>query len=370
MIKQTLKKHLINSRGSRLKSKLVVFESDDWGSIRIPSKEVRQQLLEKGLIKDKDPFSKYDTLETADDYTALCNVFEKFRDRNGNHPVLTANVIMNNPDFEKIAAGEFKTYYNESFLATYLNYPNSKNAFEALKKGIEQKMIVPQFHGNEHLNVSRWMKFLKEGNERYHYAFERKCFSIDEINGENRRGNLMAAYDYNNKKELQYIQSSIAEGLKQFEEVFGFKSKTTVAPCYVWDDEIEKVFHHNDVATFQGSFQQNCPIEDKGFKKKYHYSGQKNEAGQHYLVRNGLFEPSITPNIDWVSKCLESINIAFKWGKPAIIGTHRINFCSRLDENQTEQNLKDMEALLSQILQRWPEIQFIDSPSLLQFYDK
>jgi hypothetical protein len=370
MIKQTIKKHIINIRGPRIDAKVVVFESDDWGSIRMPSQEVRQQLLAKELIKDKDPFSKYDTLETAADYTALFNVFQKFKDRNGNHPVLTANVIMNNPDFEKIAASAFKTYHNESFLDTYHNYPESKNAFEALKSGMEQKMLVPQFHGHEHLNVSRWMKFLEKGNERYHYAFERKCFSIDEINGDNRRGNLMAAYDYNNKEELHYIQNSIAQGLKQFEEVFRFKSKTTVAPCYVWNDAIEKVFHHNDVSTFQGSYSQNFPVAGKGFKKKHRYSGQKNESGQRYLVRNGLFEPSIIPNIDWVSKCLESINIAFKWGKPAIIGTHRINFCSSLDENQTEQNLKDIEELLSQMLQRWPEIQFMDSHSLLHFYNK
>jgi len=365
MLKQTIKKHLINARGSRIKDKIVVFESDDWGSIRIPSKKVQQQLLEKTLIKNKDPFSKYDALETAADYYALYDVLRKFTDKKGNHPVLTANVIMNNPDFEKIAVGNFETYYAESFQETYSEYTDSKTAFSALSEGIEQRLIVPQFHGHEHLNVSRWMKFLKEGNERYHYAFERKCFAIDEINAENRRGNLMAAYDYDDEIERAYIEKSIGLGLQQFEQVFGFKSQTTIAPCYVWDTAVEKVFQESQVMTFQGSYVQNSPVRGKGFSNKYRYSGQKNEEGQHYFVRNGLFEPSLAPNVDWVSKCLESIAISFQWGKPAIIGTHRINFCSRLDEKQQQQNLIQLEHLLTQMLQRWPEIQFRDSTNLI-----
>lgn len=369
MVNQTIKKHLINIRGSRLDSRVVVFESDDWGSIRIPNNEVKQQLLDKELIKDRDSFSKYDALETSDDYFALYNVFKKFKDVKGNHPILTANMIMNNPDFAKIEAGNFEKYYCESFLETYLNYPGSNDAFKALQIGIKQGMLMPQFHGHEHLNVTRWMKLLKQGDERYHYAFARKCFSIDEVSSDNRRSNLMAAYDYNSEDELEYIQTSITNGLQQFEQLFGLNSKTTVAPCYVWDSKVEKVFQKNEVETFQGSYLQNYPIPGQMFKRKYHYSGQLNSDGQSYLVRNGLFEPSIIESADWVSKCMESISIAFKWGKPAIIGTHRINFCSRLDETKRAKNLSDLEVLLSQMLKRWPNIEFLDSATLSNIYN-
>lgn len=370
MIKQTIKKHLINSRGPRLQSKVVVFESDDWGSIRIPNHKVREDLLEQNLIKSGDPFSKYDTLETKDDYNALYDVLGSFKDIQGNCPILTANVVMNNPDFEKIARSNFTEYHNQSFVDTYLGNSNNSDLFESLENGIDRKLIVPQFHGNEHLNVMRWMKFLQEGNERYHFAFERKCFAIDEVSAENRRGNLMAAYDYKNDSELNYIKASIAEGLSQFESIFGFKSKTTVAPCYVWDTVIENVFSNEGVNTFQGSYIQNCPIIGKAFKKKYRFSGELNRQGQKYLVRNGLFEPSITSNVDWVLKCLESISIAFKWGKPAIIGSHRINFCSGLDQDQRDKNLQNLKSLLSKILQQWPEVQFLDSASLADLYNK
>lgn len=368
MLKQTIKKHLINSRGPRLQAKIVVFESDDWGSIRIPNQNVREDLLSKLLVKSSDPFSKYDTLETSDDYNALYNVLNNFQDASGNYPLITANIVMNNPDFDRIAAGNFKKYYSESFLRTYATSTNCASAFETLRNGINGKLIVPQFHCNEHLNVIRWMKFLQDGNERYRYAFERKCFAIDEVSADNRRGNLMAAYDYQNHSELNYIKESIADGLQQFENIFGFKSKTTVAPCYVWDPIVEDVFNIYGVKTFQGSFVQNCPVEGEGFKKKYRFSGQLNRLEQKYLVRNCLFEPALSSKVDWVSKCMESIMIAFKWGKPAIIGTHRINFCSGMNQNQRDENLKLLEELLKQILIRWPEVQFSDSGSLSDYY--
>jgi 6-pyruvoyl-tetrahydropterin synthase len=369
-MKATLKKHIINARGSCLNKKIVVFESDDWGAIRIPTIETRDELLQKGLIRKNDPFSKYDSLETTEDYQMLFEVLKKHTDKKGHYPVITANFILNNPDFNKIAANDFKKYYSESFKETYNNKIGSEKAWETLNKGIENQLILPQFHGSEHLNVVRWMNKLKTVDERFRFAFDKECYAIDELGNENRRQNLMAAYDYNNDSELDFVQKSIRKGLNQFEEIFGFKSLTNISPCYVWDTQVEQELLKGGVKGFQGSFLQNYPITGESFKKKYRYIGQKNKDKQLYFVRNCLFEPSLNTNIDWVSKCMESIDIAFKWGKPAIIGTHRINFSGRLDAKQRDNNLKLLEQLLTKITRKWPDVKFTDSPSLLQNYIK
>ena len=369
-MKATLKKHIINARGSRLKEKYIIFESDDWGAIRIPDNQTRKALLKKGLIRDSDPFSRFDGLETTNDYLALFEVLNKFKDSKGNHPVITANFILNNPDFTKISQGKFQKYHSESFLQTYKNYSGSEKAWDALKEGLENKFLVPQFHGSEHLNVFRWMKYLKSKDERFLFAFTQNCFAIDEIGSHNRRENLMAAYDYNSEEELDFIKSSISRGLQQFEDIFGFKSKTSIAPCYVWDKKVEQELLSGGVKGIQGSYLQNIPIPGKEFKKKYRYTGQKNIDNQCYFVRNGLFEPSIMTNVDWVSKCVQSIEIAFKWGKPAIIGTHRINFTGRLSREQRDKNLKMLEQLLFEIHKKWPEVNFTDSASMLQKYNQ
>jgi hypothetical protein len=365
-MKALLKKHIINARGSRLNKKIVVFESDDWGAIRIPSIKTRDELFERGLTRKEDPFSQFDSLETTQDYQMLFEVLKKHKDGKGQHPVITANFILNNPNFDKIAANDFKQYYNELFIETYKKYPDSEKAWEVLNKGINDQLIMPQFHGSEHLNVVRWMSKLKSGDERFRFAFEKKCYAIDDIVSKNRRQNLMAAYDYNNDSELDFVQKSIRKGLNQFEEVFGFKSLTNISPCYVWDSKVEQELLKGGVKGFQGSFLQNYPIPGESFKKKYRYNGQKNKDEQLYLVRNGLFEPSLHTNIDWVSKCMESIDIAFKWGKPAVIGAHRINFAGRLGLEQRDRNLEMLDQLLTKITKKWDKIQFISSDNLLK----
>lgn len=367
-MREILKKHIVNIRGNRLDQRYIVFESDDWGAIRIPSISAREKLLQKKLIRENDPFSRFDSLETTEDYEALFNVLKKFKNNNGKHPVFTANFILNNPDFDKIESEDFQTYHSESFKETYNSYGGSENAWDELNKGIANKLIVPQFHGSEHLNVVRWMDSLKLGNQRYHFAFKEQCYAIDEIGSHNRRENIMATYDYSSPEELEFLKNGITKGLQQFQEIFGFASTTSIAPCYVWGDIVEKELLAGGVRGFQGSFLQNSPIPGKAFQKNYRYIGQRNRDQQYYLVRNCLFEPSIHPNINWVAKCMESINIAFKWGKPAIIGTHRINYTGRLDTSQRDHNLKLLLELLVEINKKWPEANFTDSASLLQKY--
>lgn len=367
-MKDTIKKHIINARGCRLNKRLIVFESDDWGAIRIPNNKIREELLKKGLLKQNDPFSRYDTLETSEDYEALFTVLKKHKDKNGQNPIITANFILNNPDFEKIKNDNFQDYFAEPFTSTYKKIKASQDAFQVLEQGINQNLIKPQFHGSEHLNVVRWMNYLKSGDERFHSAFNKDCFAIDESSVQNRRHNLMATYDCNNEEEFAFTKKSIQSGLNQFQDVFGFNSLTSIAPCYVWDNRIEQEMFDCKVTAFQGSFLQNYPIAGKPFKKIYHYNGQKNNLKQFYFIRNGLFEPSINSNIDWVSKCMESIEIAFKWGKPAIIGTHRINFVGQMDEKRRTENLEMFDQLLFRITQKWKDIQFLSSDNLLKYY--
>ena len=364
----TLKKHLINLRGNRLKEKLIVFESDDWGSIRIPDLNTRDLLFKNHLIKENDPFSKFDTLESSEDYIELFKVLNKYKDKSGRHPIITANFIINNPNFEEIKKANFDLYISENFQETYKKHYASHDAFQILQDGITKNLIRPQYHGSEHLNAVRWMKYLKSGDERFHNAFANNCFAIDEIGDGNRRHNLMAAYDYDNDNELDFIKNNIDIGLRQFENIFGFKSLTSIAPCYVWDNQIEKQLFENKVVSFQGSFLQNYPIPGKPFKKVYHYNGQQNKMNQFYFVRNGLFEPALNSKIDWVAKCMESIEIAFKWGKPAIIGTHRINFVGQLDKHCRNRNLEMFDQLLSRITAKWKDVAFLSSDNLLKYY--
>jgi hypothetical protein len=76
-----------------------------------------------------------------------------------------------------------------------------------------------------------------------------------------------------------------------------------------------------------------------------------------------LFEPSESKS-DWVNKCFKNIEIAFRWNKPAIISTHRLNFIGSIFEENRTNNLKMLDSLLSAILIKWPEAEFISSADL------
>jgi len=91
-----------NIRGSNLSQKVIVIESDDWGSIRMPDKSTYHKLLGKGIRVDDCPYMKYDSLADDKDITSLFEVLDSVHDFNGNTPVLTANCVMANPDFDKI----------------------------------------------------------------------------------------------------------------------------------------------------------------------------------------------------------------------------------------------------------------------------
>lgn len=369
-MKQYLKKHLINCRGKRTKDKILVIESDDWGAIRIPDIKTQSLLAEKAYINLQDPFSKYDTLEDENDFEVLFSVLSKHKNKHGEHPVITANIVMANPDFQKIKADDYLSYYFEPFQKTYKSYKPHLNTYQKLKDGINQNLIYPQFHAREHLNVQIWLQRLKQKEQRFLEAFDLNCFAIDDLHEENVRGNLMASYDYQSSTDLKFIEQSIIEGLALFKEEFGFHSKSTIAPCYVWNDEVESIFKAKNVQHFQSSYLRKYNLENQlKHKRQPMYMGKKNNCQQTYAIRNVLFEPALNKNINWVDKAMESIEIAFFWDKPAVIGTHRVNYVGGLSKDNRNNSLSQLDELLYKVIKKWPEIQFLNSEELGKTYN-
>src|SRR5690554_6649173 len=157
-IKSTLSQNLINIPGFRTKRKIVVIESDDWGSIRMPSVEVYEKFIEKGFNIGNSDYNRLDTLENNDDLAMLYEVLHAHSDSLGNPAVLTANVVVGNPDFKKIKESDFQNYFVEPVSETFEKYPKRNKVFDLWREGYENRLFHPQFHGREHVNVVRWME--------------------------------------------------------------------------------------------------------------------------------------------------------------------------------------------------------------------
>lgn len=362
--KQQLTRNLQNLIGWRTNRKIVVIESDDWGTVRMGSKKTFDYFLSKGLEVDKCPYNSNDALESNEDMTQLFETLDSVKDKNGNPAILTANNIVANPDFEKIKADNYKKYHYELFTDTLKKYPQHDKVFDLYKEGIEKKVIQPQSHSREHVNVGLWLKSLQEKDEHSLLAFEQNMFSVHPSQTPKFKDEFMDAFGSNLILEEQ--KEIIKDGLYIFENIWGFKSKSFIAPSYTWNPYLEPTMNDNGVKYLQGIMVQNTHSEyyGKPIKKKYHYQGQKNKYKQRYLVRNAFFEPTMMPSFDFVGDCLNRIDIAFKRKKPAVIGSHRLNYIGFINPENRNRNLKLLSELLGKIKSNWPDVEFMSSDKL------
>jgi hypothetical protein len=363
--KQVAAKNFINARGWRTKRKLLLIESDDWGAIRMPSRKTYDYFLSKNIQVDKSYFDKYDSLESEEDLESLFEILDSFRDINGNPAVITAFSVVANPDFEKIEADKRQKYHYELITDTYKRNPYTEKSFELFREGVKKKLFYPQFHGREHINVKRWMEAINSNSIKERLAIQQHAIiSARMINDEYFYPlNYFAAFDYDEPNEQISYHQIISEGLRHFETLFGFKSLSFVAPCSIWSDYINEPLAKGYVKLQSG--QQSLPIAKKNkLKIKSKIWGSKNQLGQVHWRRNCTFEPSRNQQYDWVKRCLEEIEIAFRWGKPAVINSHRVNFIGSIFPENRTQSLEKLKSLLVQVQKRWPDVEFIDTERL------
>lgn len=360
-----IRKNLVNIPGWRTDRKIIVIESDDWGSIRMPSKEVYNLMVEKKLINENYTFAKYDALASEIDLAFLFEVLSSFKDSKNNHPVFTANCIVANPDFEKIRKHNFEEYFFEPFTLTLSKYPKHEKCFDIWKQGMSNGVFFPQFHGREHINVKRWMRHLSNDHIQFKEAFDLNTFFINPGLIREKNINIAPALDFDSFKELENLNNILSEGYYMFNSIFGYSSKTFIAPNYTWHPETEKKLFELGILYIQSSKIQNIPIPGKnGYSKRFIYTGKHNRLGQTYFARNCYFEPSLNNSANLINSCLNSISNAFFWGKPAIISSHRLNYVGYIDEKNRDKNLILLRLFISKILDRWPDVEFITSAQL------
>jgi hypothetical protein len=359
-----LKREILSFPGWQTKRKFIVIESDDWGSIRMPSRSAFNRLTENGIdltTGDSKRYNLFDTLASAEDLEALFSVLKHFKDRQGNHPVFTSLCLTGNPDFEKIRQANFEHYYYESFIDTLKRYYPNQDVFMCWKHGMKERIFIPQFHGREHLNVNAWMKALQQGDQEAQLAFNEGVWGFN--NRHMHDVSFQAAFDLDSITDLEDHRGIIIDGLLMFEKIFGYKARFFVPPNGILHESLYEITKSAGIGFIYSSKLHPVPIKPGKFTKRLNYLGRRNKAGQCFITRNAFFEPSQQPN-DCVGNCLQEIETAFRWKKPAIISSHRVNYIGTLDVKNREQGLDKLRELLSAILKRWPDVEFVSTDQL------
>ena len=361
-----MKRRLISLPGWHTERKIVVLDSDDWGSIALPSLEVLEKIEGSGFRLDNNPYLKYDALASENDLMRLFETLKKYKDKNGRNPVITANTVVANPDFTKIRASGFKEYHYEIFTDSLKKYPAHEGAFKLWEQGIHEGVFYPQFHAREHLNVAYWMRALQIRHPQIMLGFDHKFYILDNATHQEIKHSCTSAHYPKDSEEYKEIATAVIDGLNIFRRIFGYNSGSFTATGYIWNSLLEPMLAENGVKFLKGIIIQRDPQIGKGkFKSRFHYTGQKNRQGQFYLVRNAFFEPALMRNKEnCVVECLDRIKTAFSARKPAIITTHRINYVGYINEKFRDNNLKLFGYLLKQIIEKYPEVEFLNSDEL------
>lgn len=364
-IKDLIRKNLSNIPGWRTNRKIVVIESDDWGSVRILDKKAYEALKQKGLNVDHKRIDQVDTLESNEDLELLFDVLNLVKDMNGHPAKFTPMCLLGNPDFEKIKDGEFKEYHFQPLTDTIKGYPNSNRILDFWKEGAQTKIFEPQLHGREHLNVRRYMNILQhhEGKEGLRFALEHHSVGPSAYKGIT-YPNYLGALHPITKNEIEELKTHLLQAGQLFEDYLGYKPKVFVAPNAEEPQQLEKTLKEIGVQYLTRSKRRIYPKGDGVFGKEWNFIGKTNQHNQLILNRNAFFEPTKFSTSKGVDSCLSEIKSAFFWGKPAVISSHRANYVSGVQVNNRSEGLKSLETLLKSICKIWPDVEFMTSSEL------
>jgi hypothetical protein len=181
----------------------------------------------------------------------------------------------------------------------------------------------------------------------------------------NRQYNIdyQAAFDLELVSDLKIQSESIIEGLKLFYELFGYNASFFVPPNGPFNNQLEKIASQSGIKFMSASKMQKEPQGNGKNKTKFHWLGQKNKHQQIYITRNCSFEPSDNSR-DWVNSCMLEIENAFRWKKPAVISSHRVNYIGGLNNKNRHNGNQNLKKLIKHILIKWPEVEFMTTAQL------
>jgi hypothetical protein len=231
------------------------------------------------------------------------------------------------------------------------------------KKGIDENIFVPGLHGREHLSVSRWMKLLAEDNEAVKLAFKHGSFGVSSFKGKP-IPEYLGAFHPDRTSDIPKLQSILVEAAHLFKNICGYDPTHFIAPNREGPLELDETLAKLGVKYLTNSKLRHYPKGDEKYGNQLNWLGKKNQFDQITITRNCGFEPTSKMSNDWVGQCLNEIEIAFKWKKPAVISSHRVNYIGHIHPENAALGLKSLDDLLTRITKLYPDIEFMTSTEL------
>ena len=346
-----------------VKKRILVIESDDWGSIRTRDRESYKLLVKRSIIKE-NPLDETDSIATSRDLEVLIDELSSITSQNGQKPVLTCFFNTGNPDFDKIQNSGFETYSNLSYFDHLKSTGEYGDIMPIWNNALEDETFSLAYHAREHLCVPMWMDLLKKSDKTATFSFEQEYYSFPVNNSAFPINSLRPSLFYRNDNERSDLLKSLDEGLKDLSQGFG-KNITVFCPpnglsCDAVDNHLSKFSIKGIISKIIRTEPNNGRL-----KKRYKGFGKKKQNYRLYY-RNCGFEPLLGRGIE---KCLRDISFAFRFNNAAIISTHRVNYSSRINQKISGFGAQNLSNLLKKVLHLWPDTIFMSSEEYVRYLD-
>ena len=154
--------------------------------------------------------------------------------------------------------------------------------------------------------------------------------------------------------------------MSHFEKVFGFAPRTFTPPSQQLHPELYPFVESLGVQGIDKPLRCTRRLDKGKEVREINVLGQKAGHSHVTIVRNVVFEPTKDLAFDSVKLALDQMAAAFRWRRPAIISSHRVNFCGHIDPENRKYGLAALKRLLDGIVSRWPDVQFISADELVE----
>lgn len=368
-MRDIIRDNVKNIPGWRTKRKLVAFVVDDYGCVRLASRAARDRIEAARKVPITQRFDRFDALESREDLEMLAEVLSAVRDSNGRGACFTPYVVTRNLDFEGTLAGGDEGIRLEGLSQTIARAEQAGGSDYQGLRAAWQEMVNsghfrPQFHGSEHFNPALLSQSFSQNHPMLEVALENHSLAcLDKLPGLGRLG-WTAAYDPDlSPPFLADIDRRLADGVAEFEAFFGQRPIAFAPPALGFPSDKELLVEDLGIQCIDLPFTQ--PSHSKlYFGVRLNWPGKRVGRTLRTVVRNAIFEPN-SGRPGPVGLAMRQIQTAFRWSKPAIISSHRVNFGGVIDSENRDRGLGDLAELLKAIVARWPEVEFVGMDELL-----
>lgn len=345
--------------GKRLPGKYVVFAVDDYGNTRVPAKNSNYR------PRTSNRFDFVDTLETRLDLELLFDVLKSVTDQNGNNVVFTPFSLTHNLNIDALLDGEFSVeQLPDTFEKLSIEDPvNYSGAWETLNLGFQEGVFMPEFHGREHFSFDMLNTLWEEFSEfRKEIRVKKGLYDLDHWNNK-LNGRWNSAFSYFNGVNIEAYERILDEGVQAFKAIYSTEPTAFTPPGQEFPNELIEYCHSLGLKAIDRPFLTVKSWDKKGNAIGVNWSNKGKDP--IIIVRNIVFEPSIEGNLSSVDRVLSEVNKAFIFKRPAIISSHRANFCGAIDIRNRETGLNKLGTLIKKLKFEHPDLHFISYSRLI-----